>query len=401
MSDRVRIETGIYRRDDKFEVGWRDANSVQRWRVVHGGILAARKLRTQVLAQRDRGEATSAPRLTLNAAIDAWMEARVSRMRTNTQLTYGTHAEHLRVRFAGTKLSAITPNEVARYVAELKRAGVKGWTAHGRLSVLSATFAYAGRHLGHAGPNPVSLLDSFERPSTDDQSDHRVLTDDEVAGLLDAVDGPERLMLALAAQTGMRKAEVLGLTFADVDVSGRTLAVERQLDRYGERVMLKTKRARRTVAMSSDLGAALAEHRLARGAHDDDLVFTRPDGSPLSHKAADWTLARAIKRAGLERFTFHTLRHSHVSRLFAAGFDPVSIASRVGDALEVVLSTYAHEYDAARRRQDESATIGALYDRASDGSIHEASNGIGRRDLLQHRGLRSSQNVALLQANSP
>jgi integrase len=370
---RTRVESGIYRRPDgRLEIGYRDAQGRQRWRVVEGGIAAARKQLTAARAQRDRGDHAPDARLTFDVAADAWLEARVPRLRENTRLTYAKHADHLRARFGRMKLSAITPDLVARYVAELERSGAKGWTAHGRLAVLSAVFSYAGRHLGHVGGNPVSLLDAFERPGTDDQREHRVVTDDEADALLAAADDHERLMLATAVQTGARKAEVLGLTFADVDVSGRTLAIERQLDRYGKRASLKTKRSRRTVAVSPDLATRLAEHRLARGGRDHDLVFARPDGSPLSHKAADWTLARAVKRAGLERFTWHDLRHSHVSRLFAAGLDPVAIAARVGDSLGVVLTTYAHEYDAARRRQDESAAIGALYDR-SYGSAMEAS----------------------------
>jgi hypothetical protein len=74
----------------------------------------------------------------------------------------------------------------------------------------------------------------------------------------------------------------------------------------------------------------------------------------------------AVKRAGIAPPpTWHDLRHSHVSRLFAAGADPVYIATRVGDSVKTMLDVYAHEYSDARRRASESEQLAALYDHGS------------------------------------
>jgi integrase len=362
---RTRVEPGIYARPDgRLEIGYRDAQGRQRWRVVEGGVTAARKQLTAAKAQRDRGDHVPAgPRLSFNAAADAWLDARVSRLRPNTQATYRTHLAHLREHFGRVKLAAITPAAIASYIARLDREGAAGWTQRGRLTVVSAIFNFAGRHLGHTGGNPVSVLDHVERPSVEDQREHRVLTGAELDAMLAEADDHERLMLALAVQTGARKAEVLGLSWADVDTQGRAVTFERQLDRYGVRQELKTRDSRRTVAVTPDLAARIAEHRLATGRPDDSaLVFTRRDGTPFAHGAADRALARALRRAGLGHVSWHDLRHAHVSRLFAAGQDPVSIAARVGDSIQTVLTTYAHEYDAARRRADESDKLAAMYD---------------------------------------
>jgi integrase len=369
---RTRVEPGIYTRPDgRYEIGYRDAQGRQRWRVVEGGIAAARKQLTAAKAQRDRGDHTATnPRLTFDRAADEWLAARVSRLAPNTQTTYAAHLKHLRKRFGRTKLAAIASGDVARYVAELERAGVPGRTQRGRLAVLSGVFTYAGRHLGHAGASPVSLLDRVERPSVDEEREHHVLTGDDLNALLAAADDDDRLMFVLAAQTGARKGEVLGLTWHDIDVPGRTLHIDRQLDRWGNRSPLKTKRSRRTVAVSPALAAQLAEHRLASGAGEHDLVFRR-HGRPYTHGAADRALRRALKRAGMAPMGWHELRHSHVSVMFAAGHDAVAIAARIGDSVETVLRVYAHEYDAARRRHDESDKLGALYDR-SYGSAVEA-----------------------------
>src|SRR5688572_1317485 len=112
---RTRVEPGIYERaDGKLEIGSRDATGRLRWQVVAGGILAARKQLVAAKAQRDRGDRIATdPRLTFNAAADAWLAARVARLRPATQAVYGAHLVHLRERWGRTRLSAITPTDVA------------------------------------------------------------------------------------------------------------------------------------------------------------------------------------------------------------------------------------------------------------------------------------------------
>jgi integrase len=206
---RERVERGIYRRaDGRLEIGFRDSTGRQRWQAVDGGILAARKQLTAAKGQRDRG-VTADTRLTFSAAADAWLAARVARLRPATQATYKAHLTHLRARWGKARLSAITPAAIAMYVAELDAQGAAGWTQRGRLTVLSAVFTYAGRHLGHTGVNPVSLLDRVERPDVDDEREHRIVTAEEVAAIV-AAGRRHRLLLATAAQTGARKGEVLG-----------------------------------------------------------------------------------------------------------------------------------------------------------------------------------------------
>jgi integrase len=196
-----------------------------------------------------------------------------------------------------------------------------------------------------------------------------------------------------AVQTGARKAEVLGLTWGDVDVPGRTLRIERQLDRGGRRVALKTKRSERTVAIPSALAARFAERRLATAPEPDALVFARLDGTPYSHSGADRALATALRRAGMEHASWHDLRHTHVSLLFAAGRDLVSIAARVGDSIQTVLRTYAHEYEAARRRAEESDALDAIYGSAMEARGSSAGQQAATErpaDLALARGQRSA-----------
>jgi integrase len=387
------VEPGIYiRRDahgrDIFEVSFRDAQGHQRRKKVKGGITAARSALKAAHVARDRHEPVPAdPRLKFGAVADLWWQARATSLRPTTQSAYGACLKHLRARFGNARLTDITPAEVAAFVraqrrverrnrkGELVGTGLKGWTIKGQLTVLSAVYKYASRHLGYVGANPVSLLDRVERPSSDDERSKRVLTGGELARLLAAVDGPYRLIFELTAETGARLGETLGLVWGEVDLEAETVTFTHQLDRNGKRVPLKTRRSRRCVEVTPGLIGKLREAKMAArrgGAHD--LVFVSRAGTPHDHRnVAGRVLTRAVKRAGLEPIkrdgqvvehapTFHSLRHSHGSALIAAGWDIEEVSAQLGHAnIATTQRIYVHAYDAARRSEERRKRLAALY----------------------------------------
>ena len=93
------------------------------------------------------------------------------------------------------------------------------------------------------------------------------------------------------------------------------------------------------------------EQRLLLGlgrAGSDDLVFARPDGSPLSpdNLSRDWR--RTVKRFGLPQVMFHALRHSSASALIAAGLDVGAVSRRLGHANPATtLRVYTHQFAAS------------------------------------------------------
>ena len=385
---RVRVEPGIYKRaDQKFEIGWRDASGTQKWRKVEGGIKAARAALAEEHARRARGERVAAdPRLRFDDAATAWWEARALRLRPATQNAYGAGLAHLRRSFGRRRMMDITPSDVAAYVATQQAVGLKDWTIKGHMTVLSSVFRYSARHLGLIGVNPVSLLDRVERPSSADEKPKRILTADELRALLAAVDKPYRVMFELASQTGCRLGEVLGLTWQDIDTDALTVTFVAQLDRWGRRQPLKTKRSRRTLEVTPEIIAAVRRAKLAAalsGPHD--LVFCTKTGKGHDHRnIGGRVLARAVKRAGLEAVerdgvavqpapTFHSLRHSHASALIAQGWDIEEVSARLGHtSVATTQRIYVHQFDAARRSPERRDRLAAIYGSPfeSEGSLH-------------------------------
>lgn len=392
ISRRQRIERGIYSRTDAqgrqvLEIGFRDAQGKQRWRRVEGGIKAARKALADAHSQRARGERVAAdPRLRFNDAADAWWQARATRLRPHTQATYASCLIHLRDYFGRQRMADVTAADVAAFVSAQQHGGLKGWTIKGQLTVLSSVFRYAARHLGFVGANPVSLLDRVERPSIEDERPRRVLDADELQRLLTSVDKRYRLIFELAAETGARLGEALGLVWGEVDLAAQTVCFTSQLARGGQRVPLKTKRSRRCVEVTAPLAAKLRAAKLAAvDSGDHAFVFVSRKGTPHDHRnIGGRVLARAVKRAGLEAVerdgqvveyapTFHNLRHSHGSALIAAGWDIEEVSARLGHStVATTMRIYVHAYDAARRsdqRRDRLARLYATQEAPSEATV--------------------------------
>lgn len=397
---RTRVEPGIYQRPDgAYEIGWRDAQGKQRWKKVNGRLKAARAALAEEHARRGRGERVATdPRLTFDRAADAWWDARACKLRDTTQEAYGAALRHLRATFGSQRMTDITATDVARYVTKKQREGRKGWTVKGHMTVLSSIFTYAARHLGLAAQNPIALLDRVERPSSDDEKPKRILTGAELARLLDAADADYALLLGLAAETGARLAEVLGLAWENVDLDEQTVAFTHQLSRArrgrpARRVPLKTRRSRRVLEVTPGLISKLRAHKVA-SAHSKahDLVFCGRDGKGLDHRnIGGRVLARAVRNADLGAVTdasggvavpaptFHALRHSHASALIAQGWDIEEVSARLGHAdVATTQRTYVHQFDAARRSPERRARLAKLYDDPMEASM-EATDVSGPR----------------------
>lgn len=159
--------TGIYTTaGGKYEIGWPDADGKWRWKAGFDGLMEARRARSTELSKAASGERVAAsPKLTLSAAGDVWMRERVPTLRPATADIYERHLRvHVKPALGGRKLSAIKPRDIAAYVTRKRAAGCSAWAIKGHLTVISAIYSFATRHLDFTGASPVSLLDRMERP---------------------------------------------------------------------------------------------------------------------------------------------------------------------------------------------------------------------------------------------
>ena len=168
-------------------------------------------------------------------------------------------------------------------------------------------------------------------------------TAEELRTFLEAMQG-HRLYAAylLAAMTGMRRGEVLGLRWQDVDLNQRWLAVRQTLTAVNYVISFgppKTTRGRRLIALDPGTAAALAAHRRRQlveqssvGLSAAELVFVREDGDPIHPDYFSQTFDRTVKRLKLPRIRLHDLRHTHATLGLAAGIQPKVMSDRLGHA---------------------------------------------------------------------
>ena len=162
-----------------------------------------------------------------------------------------------------------------------------------------------------------------------------------------------------ALSTGMRRGELLGLKWSDVDWHNRVISVRRQVLRVEgvvQEAPLKTKNAYRNIAVSQELLDILREKQ-ERENDKSVYVFSSPTGGAMSPDSTQHMLHRVLKRAGLEQIRFHDLRHSYATLALQNGVDIKTLSSILGHfSAGFTLDTYAHV--TTNMQRDAAAKVG-------------------------------------------
>lgn len=183
------------------------------------------------------------------------------------------------------------------------------------------------------------------------------LTATEARQLLQAAsDDRLHALYELALRTGLRKGELLGMHWEDLDLDSGTASIHRSLQRTrtGGLTTLhtKTRASERRIALPTEYINSLKRHRERQeeernatkvGWKDSGLIFTTPTGGPLDPANMTRRFGRLLDRAGLRRIRFHDLRHSTATLLLEQGVDLVVIKELLGHAhIGVTAGVYAH-----------------------------------------------------------
>ena len=164
----------------------------------------------------------------------------------------------------------------------------------------------------------------------------------------------------LELATGLRRGELLGLKWEDVDLQRGDLRVCRQISRINGEVVeapLKTKNAYRTLPLAEDTVSVLKEQRKKVG--NSPWVFPSLNGGPISPDSVLHMLHRVLKRAGLPKVRFHDLRHTFATLALQNGVDVKTVSGMLGHfSAGFTLDTYAHITSAAQRQA--AQTMGSV-----------------------------------------
>ena len=164
-------------------------------------------------------------------------------------------------------------------------------------------------------------------------------------------------MYYLDLVTGMRRGELLGLKWEDIDFDHGVIHIRRQVARLNGTVQeapLKTKNSYRNISIGAD-AVELLKQKKEQDNGKSVYVFPSPTGGPLAPDSVLHMLHRVLKRAGLPKIRFHDLRHTFATLALQNGVDIKTVSGMLGHfSAGFTLDTYAHVTTAAQREAAET-----------------------------------------------
>jgi integrase len=362
-------EGSVYKRPDGRWVGMVDLGWIggkRRRRAVYGRTKAeVIKQLDELRRTRDRGADLTARRLTVEQWMKEWLnEIKVhDGTRQSTLDRYGQVARtHIIPALGRKRIDRLTPGEVQSFVNGLANevAASSVVKIHG---VLRAALSDAER-LDLVPRNVARAV----RPPRLSRVERPVLTPDQAKEVLQqAADHRNEAIVVIALTLGMRRGEILGLRWSDVDLEERSLWIRQALQRVdGQLTMVepKTHRSRRALPLPAMVVPALERHRsrqakerLAAGPawQDHGLIFTSVIGTPLDPRNVHHWFCQFRASLGLEWLRFHDLRHACATFLLANGVDPRTVMDVLGHStIRLTMDTYGH---ALPERMSNAASI--------------------------------------------
>jgi integrase len=297
------------------------------------------------------------------------------RLKPSTVADYTNTINNHAVPFLGElPIATIGTRELDAYVAAKVKQGLSGKTIQNHLRTLSLVFDRARRWQWiHANP-----LADFEGPKVE-HAETLILTEDEVRALLaafkqlafDATPAESvwfdvvGRMTVVALTTALRRGELIGLKWADLELLERRLHVRHSVWR-GKETTPKSRASRRTLGFGLRTQAALdAQFAASRYTSDESLVFGHPDlGTPLDPaKITKCYLRPAMVKAGITKpGAWHLLRHTSLTATAAVSV-PAAVQARAGHSSYAMTQKYVHmaqlAHPDATIEQAESRLLGA------------------------------------------
>lgn len=334
----------------------------RRWHAAGSRKSEAERLVTELMKRKNDGEYRAPDRITLGVYLtDKWLPAKRAQLRPSTFDAYRRAIKrHVVPAIGRIPLQKLCPDDLDGLYSSLAETGPDGRrklapkTIRSIHGILHKALADASRK-GSIVRNVADLADP-PKLSSAKKPEMRVWDGEQLRHFLDGIH-EHRLHPAyyLAANTGMRRGEVLGLRWRDVDLDARRLSVRQAVISVAYKVQIadvKTGSGRRTIDLDTRTITVLRswrkrqmEERLALGgAHEDQgLVFARPEGTPIHPDLFSQTFNRLTAKSGLPVIRLHDLRHSHASLLLRSGVPVKVVSERLGHATPAfTMTVYQH-----------------------------------------------------------
>ncbi|MDW7671855.1 MAG: tyrosine-type recombinase/integrase [Bacillota bacterium] len=272
---------------------------------------------------------------------------------------YQSAADSASVSFGNVKMQKLTPHHVQKWVNAMAESQLSKASAVTYFNAIKAAFNKAvSWRIINVTPCLEITLPKIKKKSM------KTLSAREVSRLLqEAEDHPIHLVILLAASCGLRRGEILGLRWRQVDLNAQTLHISENYTESSKGIILselKTDSSYRTVDFGDAIKKALRKQHARQmealtsasvvrlsDLNEDNLqdlhVCTWYDLTPLGPSFVTKKFGKIIKKAALPPIRFHDLRHTHATLLLQAGVHPKVVQERLGHSkISITLDTYSH-----------------------------------------------------------
>ncbi len=350
-------------------VGYADGK--QQRKAVYGKTFAECKEKlTTLLHNKQQGIAPTDDQITVKRYLTDWLTNSAKptvRPRTYESYTHIVNA-HIIPMLGKTTLTKLTPAQVRALMNAKTDAGLSPRTVQYIRAVLRLALEQAMRD-GATARNVAALT----KPPKREHHEVQPLTLADARTFLTKIKGDRNEALFLTASVlGLRKGELLGLRWSDLDLDGGTLTVRVQAQRIGGKkqlVPLKMEKSRRMVALPALVVEAIHRHRVRQSEEhllagsrwqDNNLVFPSTIGSIADSANVTHGFHDALQRAEIPRQRFHDLRHLAASLMIVQDVNPKVMQEILGHSqFSTTMDVYSHLMPTAKR--DAARRMDALF----------------------------------------
>lgn len=323
---------------------------------VRGTEEDAENEKLRLLYEHSRGLLPRDTKMTVSEYLTWWVDRRKRKLAHDTWRSYdGIIRTHIIPAIGSIPLHKLTQIHCQDMLDKLQRKDGRADDAGAPLGLSPTSVIYVKRVLNKALNDAVKSKPPLltMNPATNCETEpkvraaKRILSLEQVVKLLKgARDTVIYVPVVIALATGLRREEVLGLKWIDVDLKDGTLAVQDALKRIkGEGLhlisKLKSDESRRVVVLPDVVVAFLDRHKKSRGIpRASDHICCWPNGKPISPDYLTRNFTKLVANLELPPVTFHGLRHTHATLLVDGGFDLKWVSDQLGHSSVEVTEIY-------------------------------------------------------------
>lgn len=324
-----------------FEASVWDASAGRRITKAFGTKTGARQWREDTRVALRAGDLSAQRGPTLREAVDAWLEGLRAGTITNRSgdpykpAAIRQYGHNLRLRvlpvLGDMRLAEVTTRDLQQLVDGMVEAKRAPATIDSAITPLKSLYRRAVAR-GDLKANPTLGL---EKPAVR-CAPKQVVAPAQAKAMIDALEGDDRVLWAVAFYAGLRRGELIGLRREDIDLATGVIHVRRGWDAVEGPIAPKSRQGKRKVPLSAVLRDYLDQHLLTLGREE---VFE-------SHRWVTRSCDRAHERwepAGLPLIKLHEARHTFASYAISAGVNAKALSTFMGHAtIAITLDLYGH-----------------------------------------------------------